>query len=152
MLGVKDSGRTPMAWGIRPGFRGDLLLCDGCCERFVSEDRVRNRNEPARRCAESCAVCSVACLEWVCGDGETSVLLVAKGNALLPRKPYLQKRLRVGQFCCGKHLGCISGRQGIAVRTQWQSGSRLGNRRKAGSKGNCPFGNGGFSPGKSNPT
>ena len=29
MLGVKDSGRTPMAWSIRPGFRGDLVLCDG---------------------------------------------------------------------------------------------------------------------------
>ena len=28
VLGVKDSGRTPMAWSIRPGFRGDLLLCD----------------------------------------------------------------------------------------------------------------------------
>ena len=29
MLGVKDSGRAPMAWSIRPGFRGDLILCDG---------------------------------------------------------------------------------------------------------------------------
>ena len=28
MLGVKDSGRAPMAWSIRPGFRGDLVLCD----------------------------------------------------------------------------------------------------------------------------
>ena len=28
MLGVKDPGRTPMAWSIRPGFRGDLFLCD----------------------------------------------------------------------------------------------------------------------------
>jgi len=28
MLGVKDPGRAPMAWGIRPGFRGDLVLCD----------------------------------------------------------------------------------------------------------------------------
>ena len=32
MLGVKDSGRAPMAWSIRPGFRGDLVLCDGDCE------------------------------------------------------------------------------------------------------------------------
>ena len=29
MLGVKDPGRAPMAWSIRPGFRGDLVLCDG---------------------------------------------------------------------------------------------------------------------------
>ena len=28
MLGVKVPGRTPMAWSIRPGYRGDLLLCD----------------------------------------------------------------------------------------------------------------------------
>ena len=28
MLGVKDSGRAPMAWSIRPGFRGDPVLCD----------------------------------------------------------------------------------------------------------------------------
>ena len=28
MLGVKDPGRVPMAWSIRPGFRGDLVLCD----------------------------------------------------------------------------------------------------------------------------
>ena len=85
MLGVKDPGRIPMAWNIRPGFRGDLLLCDGCCEQIVSEDRVRNRNEPARWCAESCAACSVACLEWICGEGEVRALLVAKGqNTIAP--------------------------------------------------------------------
>ena len=28
MLGVKVLGRTPMAWRIRPGYRGDLVLCD----------------------------------------------------------------------------------------------------------------------------
>ena len=28
MLGVKVSGRAPMAWSIRPGYRGDLVLCD----------------------------------------------------------------------------------------------------------------------------
>ena len=28
MLGVKDPGRAPMAWRIRPGFRGDPVLCD----------------------------------------------------------------------------------------------------------------------------
>ena len=28
MLGVKDCGRAPMAWRIRPAFRGDLVLCD----------------------------------------------------------------------------------------------------------------------------
>ena len=28
MLGVKDLGRVPMAWSIRPDFRGDPVLCD----------------------------------------------------------------------------------------------------------------------------
>ena len=28
MLGVKDLGRAPMAWSIRPGFRGDPVLYD----------------------------------------------------------------------------------------------------------------------------
>ena len=32
MLGVKDLGRAPMAWSIRPDFRGDLVLCDEACE------------------------------------------------------------------------------------------------------------------------
>ena len=32
MLGVKDLGRTPMAWSIRPDFRGDLNLVRRRCE------------------------------------------------------------------------------------------------------------------------
>ena len=32
MLGVKDYGRAPRAWSIRPVFRGDLVLCDEICE------------------------------------------------------------------------------------------------------------------------
>ena len=35
MLGVKDLGRAPMAWSIRPGFRGDLVLCDEVCELLL---------------------------------------------------------------------------------------------------------------------
>ena len=34
MLGVKDYGRAPMAWSIRPDFRGDLVLCDGGMNPF----------------------------------------------------------------------------------------------------------------------
>ena len=64
MLGVKDSGRAPMAWSIRPGFRGDLNLVRRRSEPLRQDpDRVRIRYEPARRCTESCAACSVACLE-----------------------------------------------------------------------------------------
>ena len=63
MLGVKDPGRTPMAWSIRPGFRGDLVFCDGGKIPGRGPVRVRAGYEPARRCTESCAACSVACLE-----------------------------------------------------------------------------------------
>ena len=37
MLGVKVPGRTPMAWSIRPGYRGDQVLCDEACELPVRE-------------------------------------------------------------------------------------------------------------------
>ena len=63
MLGVKDPGRAPMAWSIRPGFRGDLNLVRRRVEPREGSDRVRIRYEPARWCTESCAACSVACLE-----------------------------------------------------------------------------------------
>jgi hypothetical protein len=41
MLGVKDPGRAPMAWSIRPGFRGDLVLCDGERELPVGKPTPR---------------------------------------------------------------------------------------------------------------
>ena len=41
MLGVKVSGRTPMAWRIRPGYRGDLVLCDdGKVTAFFAETPI----------------------------------------------------------------------------------------------------------------
>ena len=44
MLEVKDSGRVPMAWDIRPVFRGDLVLCDdGEC--LGSEARSRTNQD-----------------------------------------------------------------------------------------------------------
>jgi len=43
MLGVKDSGRVPMAWDIRPVFRGDPVLCDD--EENLSEARSRTNRD-----------------------------------------------------------------------------------------------------------
>ena len=63
MLGVKDSGRAPMAWRIRPGFRGDPVLCDDGLHPQRDPIAYGPGLEPARQCAESCAACSVACLE-----------------------------------------------------------------------------------------
>ena len=126
MLGVKDSGRAPMAWSIRPTLRGDL---DPVRRRQMTSEgsaRVRAWYEPARQCAESCAVCSVACLAWVCGDGRTTCWHCGHFAIVYRfRKPYLQKRLRSGRASQWKSPRLSArGRQGITVRTKWQSGKR----------------------------
>ena len=81
-------------------------------------------NEPARQCAESCAVCSVACLAWVCGDGRTTCWHCGHFAIVYRfRKPYLQKRLRSGSALQWKSPRLSArGRWGITVRTKWQSG------------------------------
>ena len=43
MLGVKDSGRVLMAWDIRPGFRGDLVLCDD--GQFLKQEARSRTNQ-----------------------------------------------------------------------------------------------------------
>ena len=85
MLGVKDPGRVPMAWSIRPGFRGDLNLVRRRLSP-VGSARVRIRYEPARRCTESCAACSVACLE-VNMRGRKNRLKILWPLDLLPSLP-----------------------------------------------------------------
>ena len=63
MLGVKDSGRTPMAWSIRPGFRGDLVLCDGgkipIARGSLAYEPGKNLQGGAQN---RVAACSVACV------------------------------------------------------------------------------------------
>ena len=60
MLGVKDYGRAPMAWSIRPGFRGDLVLCD---EEGNSLDKeAASRTSQVRTCkVVHRIVCYVQC-------------------------------------------------------------------------------------------
>jgi hypothetical protein len=77
-------------------------------------------------------------------------MAIGKGDIFM--KGYLQKRIGTGGRRRGNHLGCREGRQGIAVRTQWQSGIGVGDAPMAESKGNCLSGNGRFLPGKANPT
>ena len=77
---------------------------------------------------------------------------MAIGEGDISMKGYLQKRIGTGGRRRGNHLGCRKGRQGIAVRTQWQSGIGVGDAPMAESKGNCLSGNGGFFSGKANPT
>ena len=65
MLGVKDSGRTPMAWSIRPGFRGDPVLCDDVeNSKFLEAAFAHEPSMNLQGGAQNrVAVCSVACLE-----------------------------------------------------------------------------------------
>ena len=155
MLGVKDSGRAPTAWGIRPGFRGDLNLVRRRVEPREGSDRVRIRYEPARRCTESCAACSVACLEVNMRGRETRPKpLWPQWTGYRSRKPCLQKRLRLRNTPQWKTPRLSEkGRQGIAVRTKWQSGTHYhGDTWAEGSNGNGLCGNGRFPPVKNNPT
>ena len=88
--------------------------------------------EPVLRCypaisRERCVQCSLPCV------GRSG-----RGTLRRSLKVGLQKRIRFG--CCrrGKHLGCqFLGDHRIAVRTQWQSGTGLGDdpaRRRTGNR------------------
>ena len=70
------------------------------------------------------------------------------------RKPCLQKRLRLRNIPLWKTPRLSEkGRQGIAVRTQWQSGTHYhGDTWAEGFNGNGLCGNGRFPPVKNNPT
>ena len=66
--------------------------------------------EPAMRCypalcRERCVQSSLPCVDKR-GRGDKRLGSWPRTRPLLPRKPYLQKRLRVGLGCGGKHLGC----------------------------------------------
>ena len=141
VLGVKVFGRGVMAYTNRPGFRGDLLSCDS--RPVPSPEGARTAYEtgiePASRCAESCAVCSVACLAWVSWDrGAKRFRPWPRPRAILPREILPAKEDRAVARCCGKHLGCLSprGRWRIAVRTKWQSGLTAGNTVMQHRRGN----------------
>ena len=56
MLGVKDLGRAPMAWRIRPGFRGDLNIVRRRGE--LRESEAASRTNQVRTCK---AVRRIAC-------------------------------------------------------------------------------------------
>ena len=70
------------------------------------------------------------------------------------RKPCLQKRLRLRNTPLWKTPRLSEkGRQGITVRTKWQSGTHYhGDTWAEGLNGNGLCGNGRFSPVKNNPT
>ena len=68
-------------------------------------DCVRSRTEPASRCLESCAGCSVACLAWARWDGRTGVDRCGRsGVTILLAEIVAAKEDRTEMRCCGKHL------------------------------------------------
>ena len=105
------------------------------------------------RCRDD-AVCSVACLAWVCGErGAMRPTLWPHRSDDILWKPHLQKRLRIGSYSVWK-----TPRQSIRVSRGLQCGLsgnrvlRTGDGAARGVKGNCPFGDEGFPAGKANPT
>ena len=64
-------GRSPMAWGTRPCFRGDLLLCTGVLPLWSSDLCTKQMNKPAMRCYlpllrhERCVQSSLPCVGMV---------------------------------------------------------------------------------------
>ena len=65
MLGVKDPGRAPMAWRIRPGFRGDLKLVRR--GRELPGGKLASRTNLVRTCKAvrrivCCVQCSLPCV------------------------------------------------------------------------------------------
>ena len=130
-----------MAYTNRPGSRGDLLSCDSRIASAFADARTAYETgiEPALRCAESCAVCSVACLAWVSWDrGAKRFRPWPRLRTILPLETLPAKEDRTVARCCGKHLGCLSpkGRWRIAVRTKWQSGSGERQRSDSAFNGN----------------
>ena len=94
MLGVKVSGRGVTAYTDRPGFRGDLLLCDS---RSVSAG-TRTAYEAGLNlhCGAQNRVLCVAypALRGYVGIGERRVSRRGRGDwRYCPLKPCLQKRI-----------------------------------------------------------
>lgn len=99
-----------MAWGNRPCFCGDSLLCrSGLPVSGIDFGTGRDMNlhcgATRPLCRERCVQRSLPCVGKR-GGGDKHLGLWPQIGVRLPRKPYLQKRLRVGLGCGGKHLGC----------------------------------------------
>ena len=63
--------------------------------------------EPAMRCTESCAVCSVACLEWNLRIGNQTFFATAIAEKVSSLEIFSAKEARSRFDCSGKHLGCL---------------------------------------------
>ena len=107
---LADLGRSPMAWGSRPCFRGDLFLCIGVLPFCgISTDvqlRVGTCNAvlPGLRAVN--AVYRVACLAWVWRIGEHWVCSPAR-EPLRSLLETLSAKEAMERFdCSGNHLGC----------------------------------------------
>ena len=156
MLGVKVFGRAPMAWRIRPGYRGDLNIVRRRGELRESEAASRTNQVRTCKAVRRIACCVQRSLPCVSMRGRENRRVKLCGHSeagYRSRKSCLQKRLRLWHILPWKTPRLsLWGRQGITVRTKWQSGTCVGNAQAGGSNGNGLRGNGRFRPEKVNPT
>ena len=108
MLGVKDLGRAPMAWRIRPGFRGDLKLVR---RRQKPPQGVRTRTNQVRTCNAvrrivCCVQCSLPCVIMRGRGTRQPSVMATRLLLLLPETMLAKEAKTMGTFCRGNHLGC----------------------------------------------
>ena len=86
-------------------------------------------DEPAMRCypalrRERCVQRSLPCVD---SSGKGAPTPSKNEGKRASGNTVCKRGLEPEESCCGNHLGCRKGRSGIAVRTQWQSGTGIGN-------------------------
>lgn len=153
---LADLGRSPMAWGSRPCFRGDLFLCIGVLPFCgISTDvqlRVGTCNAvlPGLRAVN--AVYRVACLAWVWRIGEHWVCSPAR-EPLRSLLETLSAKEAMERFdCSGNHLGCRHwADEGLQCGLSGSRVSRRGNAVIQHLRGNHLIGDERRAVGKSNP-
>ena len=146
-----------MAWGNRPCFCGDSLLCrSGLPVSGIDFGTGRDMNlhcgATRLLCRERCVQRSLPCVNRSGKKSYASRLMALSAERFL-WKDCLQKRIRTGKSRCGNHLGCPCGaemglRYGLSGnRVSVLETDRLGYERETASSATR-----GSSMGKTNPT
>ena len=144
-----------MAWGNRPCFCGDSLLCrSGLPVSGIDFGTGRDMNlhcgATRPLCRERCVQRSLPCVGN--SDRRTTYRLRPRAKYDRSLKFFLQKRIRNGVTPGWKSPRLSHrGAGGIAVRTKWQSGFMTGNIMAQHRTGNRLIGNERCAVGKSYP-
>ena len=106
---LADSGRSPMAWGSRPCFRGDLNLCMGVLPSWyfdlcTTQGRNLYCGATRPRAVNAVCRCSLPCVGMA--DRRTPRASPAREALLLLLETLAAKEAKKRFDCGGKHLGC----------------------------------------------